>query len=110
MVEIEPFAIQRTERPLLNQHPRAIKVIGAIKVEQVDDDRFEWWVGKGLRPERRAGGVAVTVDGALLLDRGHEIEVHDLPPSNRALMLIAEYAASHWGGGLELTGPPRCVD
>jgi hypothetical protein len=67
-------------------------------------------VAKGYRPERRVGGFAVTVDGTMLLDRGHEIEVHDLPPSNRALMLIAEYAANHWGGGLELTGPPGSAD
>lgn len=75
-----------------------------------DEDRFEWWAGKGLRPERRAGGIAVTVDNTLLVDRGHEIEVHDLPPSNQALMLIAEYAAKNWGGGLELTGPPGSAD
>src|SRR5690606_24098785 len=74
------------------------------------DDRFEWWAGKGMRPERRAGGLAIDVGGTLLVDRGHEIEVHHVPPSDMALTLIAQYAAAHWGGGLELTGPPGSAD
>lgn len=108
MAKVEPFAIHRDERRQLKRLPSSIRAIGPVAAGE--DDRFEWWVAKGYRPERRAGGFAVTVDGTLLLDRGHEIEVHDLPPSNRALMLIAEYAANHWGGGLELTGPPGSVD
>ena len=109
LAKVEPFAIHRAERPQLKRLPHTIKAIGPVAAGD-DEDRFEWWVGKGLRPERRVGGIAVTVDGTLLVDRGHEIEVHDLPPSNRALMLIAEYAANHWGGGLELTGPPGSAD
>lgn len=109
LAKVEPFAIHRGERPSLKRHPHAIRAIGPVAVGD-SDDRFEWWVGKGLQPERRVGGIAVEVGGTLLVDRGHEIEVHDLPPSNRALMLIAEYAATHWGGGLELTGPPGSVD
>lgn len=108
LAKVEPFTVHRAERPLLRRHPHAIRAIGHVMVE--DDHRFEWWVGRGLQPERRAGGLAVIVDGTLLVDRGNEIEVHDLPPSNQALMLIAEYAAKHWGGGLELTGPPGSAD
>lgn len=106
---VEPFAVHRAERPPLKRHPHKIRTIGPATVED-EDDRFQWWVGKGMKPERRAGAVAVEVGGTLLVDRGHEIEVHDLPPSNQSLMLIAEYAAAHWGGGLELIGPPGSVD
>jgi len=109
LAKVEPFAIHRAERPPLKRRPHVIKAVCPVATRD-DDGRFEWWVGKGLQPERRAGGIAVEVGGTLLIDRGHEIEVHDLPPSSHALMLIAEYAATHWGGGLELTGPPGSVD
>lgn len=109
LAKVEPFSIHRAERRQLKRLPHSIKAIGPVAAGD-DDDRFDWWIGKGLRPERRAGGIAVMVNGTLLVDRGHEIEVHDLPPSNQALMLIAEYAAKNWGGGLELTGPPGSAD
>lgn len=109
LAKVEPFAIQRVDRRQLKRLPHTIQAIGSVAAGD-DEDRFEWWISKGLQPERRAGGIAVSVNGTLLVDRGHEIEVHDLPPSNQALMLIAEYAAKNWGGGLELAGPPGSAD
>ena len=89
LAQLEPFAVHRVERSLLKRRPHAIKAIIPVAAGN-EDDRFEWWMKKGLLPEQRAGGIAVTVNGTLLIDRGHEIEVHDLPPSNQSLMLIAE--------------------
>lgn len=107
LARVEPFEIHRQDRSPVKRRPHKIRPLGQV-VE--GDDRFEWWVEKGMRPERRAGGLAIEVGGTLLVDRGNEIEVHDLPPSDMALTLIAQYAAAHWGGGLELTGPPGSTD
>jgi hypothetical protein len=107
LARVEPFEVHRQDRSPVKRRPHKIRPLGPV-VEGVD--RFEWWVGKGMRPEQRAGGLAIEVGGTLLVDRGYEIEVHDIPPSDIALTLIARYAAEHWGGGLELTGPPGSKD
>lgn len=107
LAKVEAFAIHRQDRSPLKRRPHKIRSLGQVLE---GDDRFEWWVSKGMRPERRAAGLFFEVGGTLLVDRGHEIEVHNLPPSDMALTLIAQNAAAHWGGGLELAGPPGGTD
>ncbi len=108
LVEIEPFAIERRQPRQRSSPPAVFRALRPSKGSYAQ--RFDWWVEHGQNPELRHDGVAVEIGGTFLLDRGNEIDVHDLPPSAEALDLIAQYAAEHWGGGLVLDGPPGSKD
>ena len=106
LAQIEPYEVEIDETSISNGPSMSVKAVrpgrGTYR------DRLAWWQKHGQHPELRNDGIVIEVAGTRLVDRGNEIDVA-LPPSDAALNLIAQYAADHWSGGLEL-GPPQARD
>ncbi|WP_198650905.1 hypothetical protein [Devosia indica] len=107
LATLEPFDVERQESRRPENNVFRLKAVrpGRGRFQ----DRIEWWTDHGQRPELQDDGISIIVGGTVLFDRGNEIET-SLPPSTEALDLIAAYAAEHWNGGLELSGPPGARD
>ena len=108
LAALEPYAVERPEKHRTSSEPTTIVALRPNRGTRAE--RLSWWEKQGQKPENLPEGIGIRVAGTWLVDRGFQIEVHNMPPSAEALDLIVRYAATHWNGGLTLDVPPGAKD